>query len=417
MKMKVIFHIDVNSAYLSWEAKDRLERGETLDLRRVPSVVAGDPKKRNGIILAKSIPAKKYGIKTGEALFEAFGKYRDLIVVPPNYALYMRCSHEMNEIFKEYSPLVQRYSVDESFIDYSNMEHLFGEPLKVAHEIKDRIKNELGFTVSVGVSTNKLLAKMASDLKKPDAVITLYPEEIPKKMWPLPVGDLFMVGRRTKPKLENLNIQTIGDLANTEVGLLKQVLKSHGVLIWNYANGVENSAVAGGPREVKGIGNSTTIPYDVYREEEAFMVLLSLVETVGMRLRAGGYVAGLVSVGIKTSTFLYYSHQRKLELATDSTQELYEITKQLFREAWGGQVVRHLGVRVADLKEGGLRQLTIFEESREYERHQKIDRTIDKLRLRYDPNCIFRGCFANTKIKPLQGGVGEEDYPMMSSLL
>lgn len=415
--MKSIFHIDVNSAYLSWEAKDRLARGETLDLRTVPSAVGGDPKKRQGIILAKSIPAKKYGIKTGESLPEAFHKCPNLIVVPPNYGLYMQCSHQMNEIFKQYSPLVQRYSVDESFIDYSNMEHLFGDPLKVAHEIKNRIKKELGFTVSVGVSTNKLLAKMASDLKKPDAVITLYPEEVPEKMWPLPVGDLFMVGRRTRQKLENLNIETIGDLANTEVDLLKMVLKSHGVQIWNFANGIENSAVAGGPREVKGIGNSTTIPNDVYTKEEAYLVLLSLAETVGMRLRAGGFGAGLVSIGIKTNTFLYYSHQRKLEITTDSTQELYEIAKELFREVWGGEVIRHLGLRVSNLKQGGMRQLNLFEESGEYERHQKIDRTIDALRLRYKPTCVFRGCFANTKIKPLQGGVGEEDYPMMSSLL
>ena len=236
-------------------------------------------------------------------------------------------------------------------------------------------------------------------------------------MWPLPVADLFMVGRRTKPKLENLNIQTIGDLANAEVELLRGVLKSHGVQIWNYANGIEQSEVSAEPREIKGIGNSTTIPYDVDTKEEAYLVLLSLAETVGMRLRAGGYSGGLISIGIKTNQFLYYSHQRKLEIATDSTQEIYETAKILFREVWKGEVIRHLGVRVSNLQPGGRRQLSLFEEAAEYERHQKIDRTIDRLRLRYEPTCVFRGCFANSKIKPLQGGVGEEDYPMMSSLL
>ncbi len=415
--MKAIFHIDVNSAYLSWEAMDRLKRGERLDLRKVPSVVAGDPKKRNGIILAKSIPAKKYGIKTGESLMEAFQKYNKLIVLPPNYGLYMGCSHAMNEIFKEYTPLVQRYSVDESFMDYSDMEHLFGEPLKVAHEIKDRIREELGFTVSIGVSTNKLLAKMGSDLKKPDAVVTLYPDEIERKMWPLPVEDLFMVGRRTGPKLHNMNIHTIGDLAKTDVEFLERVLKSHGVMIWRYANGIEDSKVLGGRREIKGIGNSTTIPYDVTEKEDAYLVLLSLCETVGMRLRAGGYTARLVSIGIKTSQFFYYSHQRKVDTPTNHTNTLYEYAKELFDEAWQKEAVRHLGVRVSELEDAGVTQLTLFEDTEKYERGKRLDETIDRLRMKYHHTCVFRGSFANTKIKPLQGGVGEEDYPMMSSLL
>lgn len=415
--MKAIFHIDVNSAYLSWEAVNRLARGEILDLRRVPAVVAGDPKKRTGIILAKSIPAKKYGIKTGESLMEARNKCNKLIVVPPNYALYMKYSHAMNEIFREYTPLVQRYSIDESFLDYSNMEHLFGTPLKAAHEIKDRIKSELGFTVSVGVSTNKLLAKMASDLKKPDAVITLYPDEIEKKMWPLPVEDLFMVGRRTKPKLNNLNIFTIGDLATYNADLLKGILKSHGVMIRRFANGLEDSQVMGGPREIKGIGNSTTIPHDVDNREEAFLILLSLCETVGMRLRAGGYTARLVSVGIKTGQFVYYSHQRKVMTPTNHTNTLYNIVKELFLEAWKGEVIRHLGVRVSELEDAGTTQLTLFEDGEKYEKGKRLDETIDRIRYRYHSTAVIRGSFANTKVKPLQGGVGEEDYPMMSSIL
>lgn len=256
----LVFHIDVNSAYLSWEATYRLQQGETLDLRTIPSVVGGDETSRHGIVLAKSIPAKKYNIKTGETLHDARIKCPELVIVPPRYWLYMKCSSAMHKILYEYTPIIQRFSVDESFLDFSNMENLYTDYIRLAETIKERIKVELGFTVNIGISNNKLLAKVASDLKKQDRIHTLFPHEIRKKMWPLTVEDLFMVGRATAPKLHKLNINTIGDLANYDVNILKNILKSHGEVIWNYANGIDNSQVRKSNYiEMKGIGNSTTI--------------------------------------------------------------------------------------------------------------------------------------------------------------
>jgi DNA polymerase-4 len=295
---RIVFHIDVNSAYLSWEAVNRLQYGDTVDLRTIPSVVGGDESTRHGIVLAKSIPAKKYKIKTGETLFSARMKCPHLVVVPPHYDLYMRCSAAMHKILEEYSPCVQQFSIDEYFLDYTNMEKHFGKPIDAAFQIKNRIKKELGFTVNIGISTNKLLAKMASEFEKPDKVHTLFPYEIPEKMWPLPVENLFMVGRATAPKLRSKNIFTIGQLANTDPELLKYWLKSHGLLIWQYANGMDESPLRSEGLPIKGIGNSTTIAFDVTDKKTACMVLLSLTETVTMRLRDVKKCAYVISVSL-----------------------------------------------------------------------------------------------------------------------
>lgn len=418
MDKRIIFHIDVNSAYLSWEAVYRLQQGESLDLRTVPSAVGGNPLKRRGIILAKSIAAKKCGIKTGESLMEAYKKCPTLKIVSPNYLLYMKCSDEMVNLLREYSPKVQRYSIDECFLDYTNMECHFGDPVKTAYEIKNRIGKELGFTVNIGISTNKLLAKMASDFKKPNRVHTLFPEEVPQKMWILPVEDLFMVGRATAPKLHKLNITTIGDLANIDPKIIKSHLHSHGVILWEYANGIENSDVAPFNRPaIKGIGNSTTIPFDVKTREEAHRILLSLTETVGMRLRDAEYYARLISVGIKTSEFHHYSHQHKFNAPTDSTNEIYQFAKELFNQCWKGEPIRQLGIRVSEFSKNDYHQVSLFDTAR-MKKQRNLDQTIDKIRLRYGSKSIIRGCFLHSGLKPLQGGVnGNEDYPLMSSIL
>lgn len=418
MMKKVIFHVDVNSAYLSWEAVYRLQHGSKLDLRTIPSAVGGDPKKRSGIILAKSGPAKPYKIQTGETLVAAFRKCPNLTVVPPNYSLYMKCSNSMVDILKDYSEKVQRYSVDECFIDFSNMERLYPNPVETANEIRERIKRELGFTVSIGISSNKLLAKMGGELKKPDGVSTLWPEEVQKKLWPLPVEELFMVGRATVPKLRKLNIHTIGDLANYDVKLLEYSLKSHGRLIWQYANGIEDSQVrSNGGLPVKGVGNSTTIAYDVDNAREAHLILMSLTEMVSMRLRDMGLCALLVAISIKTNAFEHYSHQRKFYTPTDSTKQIYEYAKSLFDESWKGEKIRHLGVHVSELCTKDFLQMNFFEEERTLEKQRKLDAAIDKLRLKYDNKAVIRSCFLHSGIKPIAGGVPEDDYPLMSSLL
>lgn len=299
-KDKIIFHIDVNSAYLSWEAVYRLQHGASVDLRKIPSVVGGDPKTRHGIVLAKSIPAKKYRIKTGETLYEATNKCPNLTIVAPNYALYMKCSDAMINILKEYSPHIQRFSVDECFLNFTNLQHLHGNPVSAAHRIKEQIKKKLGFTVSIGVSSNKLLAKMGSDLKKPDAVTTLFPEEIKEKMWPLPIEDLYMVGRDTASKLYKMGIYTIGDLAKADLNLIKYKLKSHGEMIWRYANGIETSDVRMENYITRrGLGNSTTVSFDVEDRPTAHLILLSLTEMTAMRLRDSENLCSIVSVKAK----------------------------------------------------------------------------------------------------------------------
>ncbi len=414
---KVIFHIDVNSAYLSWEAVYRLQHGEKQDLREIPSVVGGDPKTRHGIVLAKSIPAKKFKVQTGESLYTACQKCPNLTIISPSYGLYMKCSNALVSILKEYSSKVQRYSVDECFLDYTSMNVLLGSPIEAAHKIKDRIYKELGFTVNIGISTNKLLAKMASDLKKPNRVHTLFPNEIKSKMWTLPVEDLYMVGRATAPKLHKMGIYSIGDLATADVDLIRYRLKSHGVMIWNYANGFEASKVrVNNYIHRKGVGNSTTIAYDVTDVENALMILLSLTEMVAMRLRNMGSLCRVVSVSIKTKDLKKYSHQRKLFSPTDSTNDIYIVVKKLFEEAWQNEPIRHLGVRISEICTDEFYQTSIFD-GPNLERKRSLDSAIDDIRLKYGLKSIGRGSFVNSGIKPIIGGVGADDYPMMSSIL
>ena len=417
MSRRLIFHVDANSAYLSWEAVRRLQHGDRLDLRSVPAVVGGNPETRHGIVLTKSIPAKNYGIETGESVFSARAKCPELIIVPPDYYLYMQCSKAFGDILREYSPLVEQYSIDEYFLDYTGMVKALGDPLETAYRLKEQIKQELGFTVNIGISSNKLLAKMGSELKKPDMVHTLFPEEMPYKMWPLPVEELFGVGRATAPKLKERGILTIGDLASADPRHLKLFLKSYGYLLWNFANGRDASSVRPDRRVlIKGIGNSTTIPFDVDDRQTASLVLLSLVENVGARLRQAEYLAGLVSVSIRNKEFYSYSHQRKLFMPTDSTNKIHETACQLFNEIWHQEPIRHLGVRVAELCTNSLLQTSIFEEN--IEKQRAMDRAVDEIRSRYGLKSVMRASFLHSGLSCVAGGtVTEEEYPIMSSLL
>ncbi len=414
----IIMHVDVNSAYLSWEAARALENGATIDYRDIPSIVGGNQKNRQGIVLAKSVPAKAYNIKTGETVYSALKKCPTLLVVPPSYKLYKKCSNALEELLKSYTPHVQRFSIDEFFIGFNGFAAHCQNPLKLAFQIRDEVFEKLGFTVNIGVSSNKLLAKIAGDFEKPNKVHTLFPEEIESKLWPLPVGDLYMVGRKTLPKLKTLGIFTVGDLANADDCFLKHKLKSFGMMLKNYARGIESSAVcADTPRQVKGIGNSTTIKYDVENRVEAHMILLSLTEMVGMRLRAIKRWASLVAVGIKASDFSKVSHQRKLDFATNSTSIIYDVGKQLFDEVWNGKPIRHLAIRVADLTDTAHYQLNLLDGD-QIEKKRKLDHTIDQLRERYGQTSVFRGAFSNSPIAPIKGGTADDcSYPSMKSQL
>ena len=417
----IIFHIDVNSAFLSWEAVYRLfHRGGSLDLREIPSAVGGDVNLRHGIILAKSIPAKDYGIKTGETIPEAKRKYPNLVLVPPNYSLYEQCSGAFMDILREYSDVVEQYSIDESFLDMTTTCHLFGTPEGTAMQLKDRIRDELGFTVNIGVSSNKLLAKMASDFQKPDRVHTLYPEEIPQKMWPLPVSDLFFVGRATAKKLFSVGIRTIGELAAADPAWLKSILKKHGEVIWGFANGVDLSPVLETPAPNKGYGNSTTLSRDVTDREEADRVLLALSETVAIRLRADHVQAEVVSVGIKYSDLSYVSHQKVLGASTDLTVEICRAARELFAELWNHRPVRLLGVHTSRVRRDDFsRQMSFFDKV-DYGKLAGMDRTVDAIRERYGCDAVMRAAFLNQPIDHMSGGISREkrevDYEKIAVL-
>ncbi|MDB2151417.1 MULTISPECIES: DNA polymerase IV [Clostridium] len=412
---RIVFHVDVNSAYLSWTAVKLLQYGSSIDIREIPSVIGGDIENRHGIILAASISAKELGIKTGEPIFSAMHKCRDLKVYPPDYDWYVKSSNAMVQLLEEYSPKIQRYSIDECFMDCT---HFKDNYKKMAVKVKMRISDELGFNCNIGISTNKLLAKMASDFKPKNTVHTLFKEEISQKMWPLPAGDLFMVGRATKEKLSKLNINTIGDIAKADVNLLMQKMHSHGKLIYEYANGIDNSEIRKcNYLDIKGIGNSITISYDVETYEEACRILLALTESATMRLRENRSLCSLVVVSVKTNNFLYYSHQKSLENSTDSTNIIYEGIKKAFREAWKGEKIRQLGVRLTKLCSNEYYQESLFDFENN-EKQMKLDKTVDEIRKRFGKEAVIRSTFLHSGIKPIEGGTGSKgDYPMMSSIL
>ena len=406
---KVIFHVDVNSAYLSWEAVYRRKyRGEVLDLRDIPSAVGGDVNQRHGIILAKSMPAKAYGIRTGDSIWEARQKYGPLTIVPPDYSLYDRSSHALLTLLREYSPDVEQYSIDEAYVDMSGTQKLFGSPEQAADRIRERIREELGFTVNIGISENKLLAKMASDFRKPDRTHTLFAQEIPLKMWPLPVSELFFVGRASAKKLCNLGIYIIGDLARTDVEILKRHMKKQGELIWNFANGRDFSLVEAVPPPNKGYGNSTTIPVDVTSASQASLVLLALAETVGARLRKDGKKAEVLSVSIKDYLFQTASHQCRLPAPTNITEELHRHACSLFLKLWDGLPIRHLGIHTGRIQdENAMRQMELFD-TRDYGKLERLDRAVDTIRRRYGMDAVKRAVFLESPIDHMSGGMSRE---------
>lgn len=404
----VIFHVDVNSAFLSWEAVYRLKHlGAGLDLRTIPSAVGGDVTKRHGIILAKSIPAKAYGIHTGQTVPEAVGKCPELYLVPPNYNLYQRSSEAFLKLLRLYGPKVEQYSIDEAYMDMSGTGSLFGDPRQTADEIRIRIQEELGFTVNVGVGNNKLMAKMASEFQKPNRTHTLFREEIPKKLWPLPVGELFYVGRAACGKLRRLGIHTIGDLAYTDPKLLRSHLNKHGELIWAFANGIDTGEVLAKPEPNKGYGNSMTIPFDVTGRDTAKHVLLSLSETVAARLRADEVKIRVIGVSIRNFMLETSGHQMTLDVPTDITEEIWRCACQVFEESWDGISIRHLGIHTMGVSRDRNRQLGLFE-TMDYEKKERLDQTIDAIRKRFGNDAVMRASFLGSAIDHMSGGISRE---------
>lgn len=391
---KIIFHIDVNSAYLSWTALQRLSEGSETDLRLIPSIIGGDTQKRHGVVLAKSIPAKAFGIVTGEPVVHALRKCPHLVVMPPDHAMYERRSRSLMDFLQSLSPDIEQTSVDECYLDFTPIRGMYPSPMEAAHFIKDEILARFGFTVNVGISDRKVLAKMASDFKKPNLVHTLYSHEIAQKMWPLPVSSLFMCGRSSAETLRKLEILTIGDLARSDPRILHAHLKSHGKLLWEYANGIDNAEVISQPVKCKGIGNSTTLAHDVTDRQEACRILLSLSESVGKRLRASGEAAGLVCTEIKYNDFRSVSHQAVLRTPSSSTDAIYHSAVELFDELWNDTPIRLLGIRTSRLTpENTPTQMHIFDYTQQNtsEKQQKLDAALDAIRSRYGETSVIRG--------------------------
>lgn len=388
---RLIFHVDINSAFLSWEAARRVANGEQ-DLRQIPAAIGGDRDKRTGVVLAKSIPAKKFGIKTGEPIGMALRKCPQLYLARPDFQLYEQCSRAFMNICREYAPVVEKYSIDECFLDMSGTHRLYPDPIEIANTIKDRIREELGFTVNVGISDCKILAKMASDFEKPDKVHTLFREEIPGKMWPLSVRDLFSVGGSTADKLEKARIRTIGDLANRDLADLQRIVcVKMGKQLHDFANGIDLSPVLAEPEEAKGYSISTTLEEDVVTQQQAYGVLLALADSVTARMRADGVKACCVAVSIRSNDFKNRSHQRRLMVPTDISKEVYQISRQLFGELWDGRTpLRLLGIALTELSHGEEVQLSLFQDERR-EKARRLDQTYDAIHSRFGSAAIMRG--------------------------
>ncbi len=394
---RLIFHIDVNSAFLSWEAARRVKEGLP-DIRLIPSAIGGSESDRRGIILAKSIPAKQYGVTTGEPVAMALRKCPGLFLARPDFELYRENSRAFMDICREYAPVVSQVSIDECFCDMTGTGKLYPDPQKTAHEIKNRIKNELGFTVNVGIGSNKLLAKMASDFEKPDKVHTLFSDEVKSKMWPLPVNNLLYAGKATALKLSRIGVMTIGDLAKLDEHVLKVTLgEKMAKVMHDYANGIDDSPVESESAAPKGYSMETTLKEDVVTKDGALSILLMLVDSVAARMRAGNDKAGCIGVSIRSYDFRNRSHQKKLDNPTDVTDEIYEVVKELFVKLWDGVTpLRLLGVSLTDVSADEFTQLSLFDDGKR-ERRRNLDRALDDIKNRYGRDSVYRASYGHKK--------------------
>lgn len=392
---RIIFHIDVNSAYLSWSALKLLQKHpESTDIRTIPAIIGGNRETRHGIVLAKSVPAKKiYHIQTAEPVASALKKCPSLTIVPPDHQLYSRYSKKFVGFLRSLTPEIEQVSIDECFLDYTGIAHHFPSPEAGAAYIRNYIFEQFGFTVNVGISSNKVLAKMASDFEKPNKTHTLFPEEIQQKMWPLPISSLFMAGHASVAVLQKLEINTIGDLARTHPSILSLHLKSHGKMLWEYANGIDPSPIESEPAQAKGIGNSTTLARDLTTASEAYPILEQLCQKVGSRLKAAGQSANNLCVEIKYASFDKYTRQMPLTAPTQEGKELYRCACVLFDALWNGNPIRLLGVRSGKLTNAGEPfQMDLFSyDPVATAKRQKLDQAMEKIKKKYGSDAIHRG--------------------------
>ena len=377
---------DLNACYASIEIARRPE------LRGKPVAVCGSVEHRHGIILAKSEQAKRAGIKTGMVRWQALQRCPNLITVPPNVDLYIRVTDRVREIYSDYSDLRDDFSIDESWIDLTGTCRV-GSEATIANEIKERLKAETGLTASIGLSWNKIFAKLGSDIAPPDSVAEITRGNMKATIWPLPAETLMGVGYATKRKLNEMGISTIGEIAAAEPDILKRRFGKNGLVLYAFANGLDNAPVRAegtGP-PIKSIGNGTTTARDMVCDEDVRIVLMTLAESVGARLRGHGFKGFVVEISLRTTDLRWRSHQRKLERATNITREIFDAGYGLYREV-RMLPLRSIGVRVATLVASDApEQLDLFVNERKRGYQRAIDRTVDDIRQRYGYHSIKRG--------------------------
>ena len=396
MHGRTILHSDINCCYAAIEHLHRPE------LDGKPLAVGGDPESRHGIILTADYIAKKYGVKTGMALWEAKQKCPELNIVSPRMDLYLRFSRMAHEIYGEYTDKQEAFGIDESWLDVSDSAMIKGDGLKIATEISNRMKYELGITVSIGVSFNKIFAKLGSDYKKPDAITTMYEDEFREKAWQLPASDLLYVGRSTRVKLEKLGIRTIGDLARTDELILNNYLGKMGSVLWAFANGYDDSPVK--PEDthapIKSIGNSTTTHRDLETDEDVKIVLYILAESVAARLRENGFRCRVVEISLRDNDLFSFTRQKKIVYATNITEEIAKEAYLLFKANYDWRKpLRSIGVRGADLvTDNYWEQIDLFGNLQLREKKMKADTAIDDIRRRFGFYSVQRGLMYRDRI-------------------
>ena len=385
---RIILHIDVNNAFLSWSAILLLHQGCNYDLREKYAVIGGDESKRHGIVLAKSPLAKKKGIKTAETLFSARKKCPNLMIVPPNYKWYQKKSYQLFKLLSSYTPDIEVASIDECYLDYTPIKNLYGDVLEFAKKLQQEIYDKLEFTVNIGIANNKLCAKMASDFSKPNKIHTLFDDEIENKMYPLPINDLFGIGKKTTIKLRNLNINTISDLANSDPEYLSKYFKNQAFKMIEWAKGIDDSPVISENVERKGISNSTTLSHNLVYKEEVYPILEAISDNLAIDLRSKKKYASVIAVTLKDKYFRSYSHQTKLKNATNITSEIYDVSKKLLDEMWSNEPVRLVGIRLDNLTSTSPHQLSLFDSLEKHEENKVLDETVDKLKAKYGSQVI-----------------------------
>ena len=388
-----ILHVDMNNFYASVETLFAPQ------YKDVPMAVAGDKESRHGIILAKNMLAKSMGVQTAEPIWQAMRKCPDLQLVPPHHRRYAEFSRLAQKIYYDYTDRVEPFGLDECWLDVYGSQRLFGDGEEIAQAIRQRVKAELGLTVSVGVSFNKVFAKLGSDYKKPDAVTVFGREQMESVIWKLPAQALLFVGPHTEKTLEKFGIHTIGDIARMELPAMRRMLGKTGEALWTYANGLDHSpvAAAGAGEPPKTIGNSTTLPHDVTSEEEVRRVLLELAESVASRLRRQGMKAGEVQLTVKNGEFQEYQRQCRLEPAVCDARSLYKAALELYRREDRRWAVRLLGLRAGKLVEAGAAQMSFFENTQDLEREERLETAVDALRERFGGGSVRRGTVLEKK--------------------